>query len=92
MIRRLLDLPARSVHCVTGAGPAVFYVADTEAGGVLVNTPAYSPALLHELSRLAPPRFAFYPSRLGARDMAAWRTRMIIPMKTACWAPWACGT
>lgn len=71
--RLLLDLPARSVYCVRGAGPAVFYVADAEGGGVLVNTPAFSPGLLQELSRLAPPRFAFYPSRLGARDVAAWR-------------------
>jgi hypothetical protein len=70
---RLLDLPARAVYSVPGFGPAVFYVADTEGGGILINTPAFSSGLLQELGRLAPPRFAFYPSRLGARDVAAWR-------------------
>lgn len=71
--RLLLKLPARSVYCVHGTGPAVFYVADAEGGGVLVNTPAFSSELMQELSLLAPPRYAFYPSRLGARDVAAWR-------------------
>ncbi len=73
MIELLLELHARSVYCVRGSGPAVFYVADAEAGGMLVNTPAFSPGLLQKLDLLAPPRFAFYPSRLGARDVAAWR-------------------
>jgi len=73
VIERLLELPARSVYRVCGTGPAVFYVADAEGGGVLINTPAFSSGLMQELAQLAPPRFAFYPSRLGARDVSAWR-------------------
>lgn len=80
MIQLLLGLPARSVYGVSGPGPAVFYVADAEGGGVLVNSPAFSPGLLQELSCLAPPRFVFYPSRLGARDVAAWRAAGIRTM------------
>jgi hypothetical protein len=51
---------------------AVFYLVD-DTGGLLINTPPYSTPLRDELARLAPPRFAFYPSRLGACDARAWR-------------------
>ena len=70
----LLRLPARNVYYLPRTAPAVFFLADREAGGVLVNTPAFSPPLVAEFNRLAPLKFAFFPSRLGARDIAAWRS------------------
>jgi len=69
----LLTLPARSVYYLPRTAPAVFFLADHEGGGVLVNTPSFSPRLAARLNRIAPVKFAFFPSRLGARDAAAWR-------------------
>jgi glyoxylase-like metal-dependent hydrolase (beta-lactamase superfamily II) len=64
----------RSVHFVDlPARPAVFYLADREAGGILVNTPAFAPQLLAALEAVAPPRFVFLPSRFGAVGLEAWR-------------------
>lgn len=64
----------RSVHFVElPAAPAVFYLADREAGGILVNAPPFTPELLGVLQAVAPPRFVFLPSRFGAADLAAWR-------------------
>ena len=70
---RVLDLPARGIYYLQDTRPAVFYLADRQGGGVLINTPPFSPALLEELNSVTPLRFAFYPSRFGARDVAAWR-------------------
>lgn len=52
----------------------MFYLADREGGGVLINTPAYSAALAARLEALAPLKFAFFPSRFGALDVDRWRT------------------
>jgi hypothetical protein len=69
----LLALPGRWVYYLRRTAPAVFYIADAEAGGILVNTPRYAPQLAARLAALAPLRYAFFPSRLGARDVEAWR-------------------
>jgi hypothetical protein len=69
----LLKLPARRVYYVPRTAPAVFYLADDEGGGVLINTPPFSPALDARLKSVTPARYIFIPSRFGARHGAAWR-------------------
>lgn len=73
--RELLTLHERSVYLVQAdrGQPAVYYLVDQDAGGVLINSPAYTEPLHTELAALAPLRYLFYPSRLGARDVDRWR-------------------
>ncbi|MHB8253681.1 MAG: hypothetical protein ACYDEV_08270 [Acidiferrobacter sp.] len=71
---RLLDLPDRSIYLVDQGPPAVYYVVDHKAGGILVNAPPFSAALLDRLQNLVVPRYLFLPSRFGARDVGLWRT------------------
>lgn len=72
-VNRILQFHDRSVWHVAGSRPAVFYLADREGGGVLINTPAFEPALAAELAMIAPLKFLFFPSRFGAIDVDAWR-------------------
>ncbi len=69
----LLESFDRSVYYLPGSRPAVFYLADKEGGGILINSPRYSPELLARLDALTPLRFIFYPSHFGAQDVDAWR-------------------
>ena len=73
MLTSLIETRQRRVFHVGVAGPAVFYLADAEAGGVLINTPVFDPALAEALARVAPLRYVFYPSRFGAHDVERWR-------------------
>lgn len=70
-----LDPPLRnrSLYRIGDIEPAVYYIADREAGGILINAPPWSEALLERLCRIAPATFLFLPSRLGARDLADWQ-------------------
>lgn len=70
---RLLEWHDRAVWLVEAGPPAVYYVADRDAGGILINAPSFTPALSEDLSRAAPLRYVFLPSRFGARDLGAWR-------------------
>lgn len=74
-MEQLLSLRERAVYRlpVAAGDPAVYYLADDEAGGILINSPAFDPALAAALADIAPLRFLFYPSRLGARDVDRWR-------------------
>ncbi|MHB1677427.1 MAG: hypothetical protein ACYCSS_07805 [Sulfuriferula sp.] len=63
----------RSVYYLPGSRPAVFFLADKEGGGILINSPRYSPALLASLDALKLLKFIFYPSHFGATDVDAWR-------------------
>jgi len=63
----------RAVYYVPGSRPAVFFLADKEGGGILINTPAYTPELLAKINAIMPLKFIFYPSHLGATDVTAWR-------------------
>ncbi len=69
----LVRLRDREIFLVEVGPPAVYYIADAHAGGVLVNAPAYSQATMSRLQEAAVLRFVFLPSRFGARDLAAWR-------------------
>lgn len=69
----LLKLPARSVYYLGRTAPAVYYLVDRDAGGVLINTPRFSARLAAELSAIAPLRYVFIPSRFGAQHAVAWR-------------------
>ena len=74
MIERLVVLRDRSIYRVDGAGVAeVYYLADDDAGGVLINTPRYDAQIKDRLVALAPIRYLFYPSRFGAADVDRWR-------------------
>lgn len=70
---KLLALFDRSVYYLEGTRPAVFFVAEREGGGILVNTPAFSAELLEQVRAVGPLNYLFYPSRLGAMDMGRWR-------------------
>lgn len=69
----LVSLPDRRVFYLPGATPACFYLAHGRAGGVLVNSPPFEPGLRERLEAVAPLRFVFLPSALGAADAEAWR-------------------
>ncbi|MDA8389657.1 MAG: hypothetical protein M0Z76_02815 [Gammaproteobacteria bacterium] len=71
----LLSLSDRTVFLVTPGPPAVYFIADHKAGGILINAPAFSPGLQAELARHATVRYLFLPSHRGACDLAAWRER-----------------
>ncbi|MDR3391940.1 MAG: hypothetical protein P4L77_09415 [Sulfuriferula sp.] len=63
----------RAVYYLPGSRPAVFFLADKEGGGILINSPAYTPQLLAEINAVMPLKFVFYPSHFGAVDVDAWR-------------------
>jgi glyoxylase-like metal-dependent hydrolase (beta-lactamase superfamily II) len=73
MLAKLVALRERAIYHVAGTPPAVYYVADRDAGGVLVNAPPFGEPLLAALRALAPPAYLFLPSRRGARDLERWR-------------------
>jgi len=73
MLTQLLKLRDRSIYHVQGTAPAVYYIADQDLKGVLVNAPAFSTELRDALIAIAPLRFIYLPSRFGARDLDAWR-------------------
>lgn len=70
---KLLELFDRSVYYLEGTRPAVFLLADREGGGVLINSPPFSAPALRSIRAVAPLKFLFFPSRLGARDVDTWR-------------------
>ena len=70
---KLIALRERTIYHVAGTRPAVYYVADREAGGVLVNAPPFDETLLAALRALAPLAYVFLPSRRGACDLDRWR-------------------
>ncbi len=70
---RLLEWHDRAIWLVETGPPAVYYLADRDAGGVLVNAPPFAVALYEDLSRTAPLRYVFLPSHFGACDLDAWR-------------------
>ncbi len=63
----------RSVYYLPGSRPAVFFLADREGGGILINSPRYTPELLGLLDAILPLKFIFYPSHFGAADVDVWR-------------------
>ncbi|MDA8108521.1 MAG: hypothetical protein M0015_07820 [Betaproteobacteria bacterium] len=73
MLQRLIELRERTVYYVAGSRPAAYFIADVEAQGVLVNSPAFDPRLLQGLQALAPLKYVFLPSRRGALDLDRWR-------------------
>ncbi len=73
MLHKLVALRDRDIHYIVGSGPAAYYIADREAGGVLVNAPPFDRALLAALQARAPLAYIFLPSRRGARDLQRWR-------------------
>jgi hypothetical protein len=70
---RLVERFDRSVYWIPDSAPASFYLGDREGGGILINAPAFGASLLTELQAVAPLKFLFLPSRLGAGAAAAWR-------------------
>jgi hypothetical protein len=69
----LISLSDRRVFYLEGTAPATFYLVDRRAGGVLVNAPPFEPGLRERLEDMAPVRFVFLPSALGAAGADAWR-------------------
>jgi hypothetical protein len=85
MLETLVELRGRTIHRVTTeSDPAVYYIADQDAGGILINAPAWSAALAATLRDAAEPTYLFLPSRFGARDIEAWRGE---GMETLAWEP-----
>lgn len=76
MTERLIELvrvPRRAVYLLADSAPAVFLLLDERAGGILVNTPAFSEARFRAINAVARPSFIFFPSARGARDVDRWR-------------------
>jgi len=73
MLDKLVALRERTIYHVTGTRPAGYYIADSEAGGVLVNAPPFDESLLAALRALAPLAYIFLPSRRGSHDLEHWR-------------------
>ena len=73
MLDELVILRERRIYYVSGTRPAAYYIADREAGGVLVNAPPFGQALLAALNAAAALQYLFLPSRRGARDLERWR-------------------
>ena len=72
-LHKILEVFDRTIYHVSDTYPAVFYLADREGGGILINSPAYSRALLEALNQVMPLKFIFYPSHFGAQDVELWR-------------------
>lgn len=74
-MQELLSFFDRGIYWVGGGQerPAVYFINDHEAGGILVNAPCFSAGLLDELATIAVPRYLFLPSRRGAQDLRAWQ-------------------
>ncbi|HMA88427.1 MAG TPA: hypothetical protein VKP89_06725 [Burkholderiales bacterium] len=88
----LVALRDRSIYHVGGSRPAAYYIADREAGGVLVNAPPFDKDLLAALRALAPLAYVFLPSRRGARDLARWRDAGAETIAAEAEAPHIAGT
>lgn len=74
-MKTLLTLRGRTIYLVpVEAGmPAVYFLVDQDAGGVLINTPRYNVETQSALTAIAKINYLFFPSRFGARDVDAWR-------------------
>lgn len=74
-MQKLLSFFDRSVYWMEGGNecPAVYYIHDREAGGILVNAPRFSPERLAQLRAIVEPAYLFLPSRLGAQDLGDWQ-------------------
>jgi hypothetical protein len=92
MLHKLVTLRDREIHCVGGTRPAVYYIADRDAGGVLVNAPPFSVMLLEALRELAPLAYVFLPSRRGAFDLERWRAAGVETIAAEAEAPHIEGT
>jgi hypothetical protein len=85
MLETLAELRDRTIYRVTTeSAPAVYYIADKDAGGILVNAPTWSTALAATLRDAAEPAYLFLPSRFGVRDVEAWRGE---GLETLAWEP-----
>ncbi len=75
MLEKLLELRDRTLWRILDAsGPAVYYITDHKAEGILVNTPGFDEPLLARLQAISPLKYIFLPSHRGARDLDLWRT------------------
>jgi glyoxylase-like metal-dependent hydrolase (beta-lactamase superfamily II) len=73
MLAELVTLRERTIYHLAGTRPAAYYIADREAGGVLVGAPRFDAELLAALSAVAVPAYLFLSSRRAARDLERWR-------------------
>lgn len=69
----VISLADRRVFYLPGPAPACFYLADSRAGGVLINAPPFVPGLREKLEAAAPLRYVFLPSAYGAVGVESWR-------------------
>ncbi|MGE4531534.1 MAG: hypothetical protein AB7C98_09445 [Acidithiobacillus sp.] len=74
-MQKLCSFFDRDIYHVEGGvdTPAVYYIADKDAGGILVNGPRYTESLRDKLMALAPLQVLFLPSYFGAQDLALWQ-------------------
>ncbi|WP_455380346.1 hypothetical protein [Acidihalobacter prosperus] len=63
----------RRIFWIKESHPAVYYIADHKAEGILVNALPFDNGLLTELAAQKPLRYIFLPSYRGAIDVATWR-------------------
>lgn len=73
LLLELAEFPDRKILWVKGTSPAVYYMVDYQARGVLINTPPFDQDLLTALQQEGPLRYIFLPSHRGATDIQSWR-------------------
>jgi hypothetical protein len=77
-MQELVAGKGRTVYHVSGGGetPAVYLIRDREAGGILINTPAFDEGLAATLAGEGGVAFLFLPSGRGAVDVDRWRAAL----------------
>lgn len=73
-MKPLLQIDIRTIYYIETLSCASFLITDSEASGILINTPAFNTTLLQEINILSPIKYIFLPSHLGALDLAQWQS------------------
>ena len=70
MLTLLLGIPQRKIFYIDqNSQPASFLIIDDKAGGILINSPIFSDALLSEINKKTNIDYIFLPSRFGANSL-----------------------
>jgi len=74
MLTPVLDIPQRKIFYIADSlTPASFLIIDDKAGGILINCPTYSEALLKEIESQGKIDYIFLPSRFGTESLQQWK-------------------
>lgn len=75
MLIELLDIPQRKIFYIPQTQqPASFLIIDDKAGGILINTPVFSEALMESICKITKINYIFLPSKFGAHSLQQWKS------------------